>query len=319
MAAVAVLTHTAPTTVTAPPFALPAPPVDAVADPAFVRAAGHAARLLPAEVFDALVDFADEPHRSGALLLRGMPVGEVPATPTSPTAPATKDATSELTLLAVARVLGQPVGYEPEHGGDLVQHLLPVRGTEGRQVSTSSAVTLAWHTETAFHPHKPRYLLLLCLRGDPAARTMLCSIDEVLPTLDAATVDVLRQRRFRTRPDESFLHPGTAGELGAPLAVLTGDRARPTLTFDEDLMVGTDIEAQQALDVLAEAIRRTATGVVLEQGDVMVVDNHKAVHGRSPFQARFDGTDRWLQRAFVVCDLSASGGERQGRIITTRF
>ena len=42
-----------------------------------------------------------------------------------------------------------------------------------RQTSTSSSVELEFHTETAFHRHKPRYLLLLCLKGDPEARTML--------------------------------------------------------------------------------------------------------------------------------------------------
>jgi L-asparagine oxygenase len=50
-----------------------------------------------------------------------------------------------------------------------------------------------------------------------------------------------------------------------------------------------------------------------------VVDNQVAVHGRSPFRARFDGTDRWLQRTFVVPDLAASAADRTGRIITTRF
>jgi L-asparagine oxygenase len=311
--------HAAPRTLVAPPFGLPPTPVDDLDDPAFMAAAGHAARLLPPEIHDALVDFADDPHRSGALLLKGMPVGHVPATPPTPTAPSGKDRTSELTLLAVARRMGQPVGYEPEHGGDLVQNILPVASTAARQVSTSSAVTLAWHTETAFHPYKPRYLLLLCLRGDPAAATTLCSIDEVLPHLDEATVDVLFQARFRTRPDISFLEPGSEGTLGAPMAVLTGDRACPTLTFDEDLMIGTDVEAQRALDRLGAVVREIAAAVVLEAGDVLVVDNHKAVHGRTPFAARFDGTDRWLQRAFVVSDLSPSAADRRGRIITTRF
>ena len=59
--------------------------------------------------------------------------------------------------------------------------------------------------------------------------------------------------------------------------------------------------------------------MVLEPGDLLVVDNAVAVHGRSPFRARFDGTDRWLQRSFVVGDLAPSAGERIGRVITTRF
>ena len=34
---------------------------------------------------------------------------------------------------------------------------------------------------------------------------------------------------------------------------------------------------------------------------------------------RYDGTDRWLLRAFVVADLAPSAGERAGRVITTVF
>jgi hypothetical protein len=58
--------------------------------------------------------------------------------------------------------------------------------------------------------------------------------------------------------------------------------------------------------------------VVLEAGDLLVLDNTLVVHGRSPFPARFDGTDRWLQRAFVVADLDAIA-DRDGSVITTTF
>src|SRR5688572_9703749 len=102
---------------------------------------------------------------TGVTLRPGLPVGEVPATPAHPTDVHGLDGTSEATLLAVAHELGEPVGYRPEHGGDLVQNLVPTRDEAHRQTSTSSAVELDFHTETAFHPHKPHVLLLLCLRG----------------------------------------------------------------------------------------------------------------------------------------------------------
>jgi alpha-ketoglutarate-dependent taurine dioxygenase len=247
--------------------------------------------------------------------LHDLPVGTVPATPAGPMVASAKDGVSEATLLAIAADLGEPVGYIQEHGGGLVQNLVPERRNEGRQSSTSSAVRLAWHTETAFHPHKPRYLLLLCLRGDPEARTLLCAIDDVLPHLSADDVAILRRPRFRTRPDESFLEPGAVGELGDPLAVLDGDE----FTYDEDMMVGVDDEAQAALGRLGAAIHAHATALTLETGDLLIVDNHRVVHGRSSFHARYDGTDRWLQRTFVVEDLAPSAHERDGRIITTRF
>lgn len=284
---------------------------------AFLAGIRHAGRLLPAAVHDALVDLADRAPDAGAILLRGLPVGAVPPTPLRPGA-ATKDRISEFVLLSVARRLGHPIGYAPEHGGRIVQDLSPTPDAVTRQTSTSSGVELAFHTETAFHPHRPRYLLLLCLRGDPEARTTLCSVRAAVRRLTLGQVAVLREARFRTGVDESFVG-GRSSALGHPVAVLGGTDDAPTLTFDADLMVGDDAEAQAALDALAEAVAVTRIGVTLSTGDLLVVDNLVAVHGRSPFTARFDGTDRWLQRAFVVPDLAPSAEDRTGRIVTTRF
>ena len=78
-------------------------------------------------------------------------------------------------------------------------------------------------------------------------------------------------------------------------------------------------EADAALDRLAEVVRMCEGGVVLEAGDLLIVDNTVAVHGRSPFTPRFDGTDRWLQRSFVMSDLLDAEGQLDGRIVSTRF
>ncbi len=103
------------------------------------------------------------------------------------------------------------------------------------------------------------------------------------------------------------------------MAVLDGTEEAPTFTFDADLMTGLDPEAADALEALRRVIRAEHISVALETGDLLVVDNSISVHGRSPFTARFDGTDRWLQRTFVVTDLAASATHRRGRVITTRF
>ena len=308
--------HALPTTIESPRWPPTTPSIATGED--LVRTAGHAGALLPTVVHDALAHFADEADRSGALLLRGLPIGDLPPTPPTPTSPGRKDSVSEFTLLTVARRLGQPVGYEPEHGGDIVQNLLPTRGDVTRQTSTSSGVELEFHTETAFHPHRPRYLVLFCLRGEPEAQTLLCSISQVVDRLALGVRQVLREPRFRTGVDESFTGERT-DRLGHPMPVLGGPADAPTLTFDADLMVGTDAEATAALATLRDVIRETRIGVSLAAGDLLVVDNAVSVHGRTPFAARFDGTDRWLQRTFVVADLAASATERRGRVITTRF
>nr|WP_308699003.1 TauD/TfdA family dioxygenase [Streptomyces avermitilis] len=50
---------------------------------------------------------------------------------------------------------------------------------------------------------------------------------------------------------------------------------------------------------LGEELARVSVAVSLAPGEVLVVDNDLVVHGRVPFQARYDGTDRWLKRASV--------------------
>ena len=283
-----------------------------------VHAAALAGRHLPTAVDDALLRFTVTPSRSGALLLRNAPIGDLPPTPPTPEAPVTKDLSTEFTLLTVARRLGQPVGYVPEHGGRIVQNIVPTQSDADSQTSTSSRSSLMFHTETAFHPHRPRYLLLLCLRGDPSAHTTLASVHDIMDRLPDDAVDVMFQPRFRTAVDASFL-AGRTNELGSARPLVTGTRTEPTFVFDADLTVGTDTIADDVLIAVRAAIADVETSVVLEPGDLLVVDNNVAVHGRSPFTARFDGTDRWLQRSFVVTDLAPSAADREGRVITTEF
>jgi alpha-ketoglutarate-dependent taurine dioxygenase len=283
-----------------------------------VHLAALGSRDLPIDVDAALLRFVAAPHRSGALLIRNAPIGELPPTPPAPASPVDKDLSTELVLLTIARRLGQPVGYVPEHGGRIVQNIVPTATDADRQTSTSSRSNLMFHTETAFHPHRPRYLLLLCLRGDPSAHTTLASVHDLLERLPADVVDLMFEPRFRTAVDVSFLD-GRPNELGPARPLVTGTRDEPTFIFDADLTVGVDEAAEDALVAIRSMIHEVETSVVLEPGDLFVIDNNVAVHGRSPFTARFDGSDRWLQRSFVVADLAPSAGERDGRVITTQF
>ena len=291
---------------------------DPINSAAFLREVAHAGRTLPADVYDALVDFADAAPASGAMLIENMPLGDLPPTPDDPVHAEKSDRVSEFALLTAGRVLGRPVGYLPEHGGDVVQNISPTKRNADRQVSTSSKSMLEFHTEAAFHPHRPRYLLLLCLRGDPAAATTLCSIQAVYETLTPRARAVLFQPRFTTGIDESYAG-GRSAARSVQRPVLSGDPDNPKLWLDADLMSGVDPVAQEVLDELARLVREHATAVTLKAGDLLVVDNDVAVHGRTPFKPRFDGTDRWLQRTFVVADHTAADGSRDGRVITTRF
>jgi len=50
----------------------------------------------------------------------------------------------------------------------------------------------------------------------------------------------------------------------------------------------------------------------------MVIDNRRTVHGRLPFNPRYDGYDRWVKRLMVISELPPDS-ERDGFIVTTEF
>ena len=120
----------------------------------------------------------------------------------------------------------------------------------------------------------------------------------------------------RAAVDESF--GGTPDQpVGPARPVLGGTLDHPELCWDAELTVGETPAAQAALDALGAAVAERQRRIVLSEGDLLVVDNSRCVHGRSIFSARFDGTDRWLQRSFVVESLAPSAGDRVGRVIDT--
>jgi len=44
-------------------------------------------------------------------------------------------------------------------------------------------------------------------------------------------------------------------------------------------------------------------GIKLEKGDLVIINNRRAIHGRSAFTPRYDGKDRWLQRVYITNSL----------------
>jgi L-asparagine oxygenase len=179
--------------------------------------------------------------------------------------------------------------------------------------------------ESAFTEDRPDFVALLCLRADHdrVAATTLSPVERIMPLLSRHTVEILREPRFRTTVDASFLQGlGTAEPIRVgPIQVLSGSLERPRVRADFAETTGLDDEAQEALDELKRCVDKVAITVLLEPGDLLFVDNHRAFHGRTSYRARWDGADRWLLRTSVTRDLSRSEARRpfDGRIVDTDY
>jgi L-asparagine oxygenase len=279
---------------------------------ALLTEAELAGSLLPDRVLRILGQFRRSGNRAGALLIKNLPVdARIPATPDRGSLPHWNELpVATFAQLAVASVIGDVIAYADEKDGNLIQDIVPLKGSEDRQ-ENSGTVYLELHTEDGFHPHKPDFVTLFCLRPDQEriGRTLVGAAVEVLPQLPGDCVAILQTPVFRLRTSSSFGDRRTC-LLTRPVPVLSGPVTAPELLADFHAMEPLSDGARAALDQLKEALLPSLRSASLNTGDLIVIDNRAAVHGRTPFAARFDGTDRWLRRCFAVSDIRRSRGAR---------
>ncbi|TCO54189.1 guanitoxin biosynthesis L-enduracididine beta-hydroxylase GntD [Actinocrispum wychmicini] len=307
-----------------------------VEDPEFLRDLPVAAQELPRRIRMFFNDFRlSEPD--GACLIAGYPVDQDGIGPTprhwknqdtpSPTLP------EEMFFMLCGSLLGDVFGWATQQDGHLVHDVIPIKEHEREQIASGSQQLIWWHTEDAFHPFKGDYVALMCLRNPDRVETTVASAERI--PWDEQDLDTLFEANYYIRPDESHLpknrgserlDDGTARLLDAAYQriadmnanprkrpILSGDRESPYLCLDPYFMDIDQIDgpARQALDRLSKAIDATLEPLVLEPGDCCFIDNYKAVHGRNPFKARYDGTDRWLKRLNITRNLRDSRPARR--------
>jgi L-asparagine oxygenase len=246
----------------------------------------------------------------GVLVIHGLPVDEamLPATPSAQDSVQRAATVSAAMLTMVACGLGDPAAYSAEKFGALVQDVVPVRGKETFSGNAGS-VLLTFHNENAFHQHEPDYVLLLCLRADHdrIAGLRTACIREVLPLLTAASREALFAPEFILAPPPSFPSDDAAR---SPQPLLSGAAEDPDIRMATIATTPLTPRAEAALAEFCQACDTVARTTKLTPGDLAIVDNRVTVHGRTAFQPRYDGSDRWLQRTFAVADLRRSRDHR---------
>ncbi|MFC8045571.1 TauD/TfdA family dioxygenase [Nocardia sp. NPDC057353] len=254
---------------------------------------------------------------AGATIVGGLPVrdAEIGATPQDWRAAAGRDGAAaptaaslrlDISLLLLAAAAGEPFGWRGQQGGRLVNNIVPAAGHEHEQSGASSSTLLTPHTEDAFHPERAHLLLLGCLRNHDMVGTTVSSVRQV--ELTAAERRTLAEPVLPILPDVSYgdahdraaapalptlWHPGDIESDGAAAELTT--RYDPAYTPLDD----AGAEYRRAYARLGAELERVCRVAALAPGELLLVDNDVAVHGRVPFTARYDGTDRWLKRVNI--------------------
>lgn len=308
-----------------------------VEDPEFLLHATVFAHELPRRLRVGLNSFRMRELGGGVCVVSGYPVDGANLVPTpdhwrnKPVPSPTMEA--DIFFFLCACLMGDPIGWSTQQTGYILHDILPIKGYEQEQLGCGSEALLTWHTEDAFHPYRADYLGLMCLRNPDNVETTYARMEDI--ALDSKWVKVLFEPHFTIRPDDSHLarnHNGTPRGMQVPesllrrsyermarlseqpekVALLFGDPEAPYLRVDPSVMdpITADPEAAEAFEKLVAAVDQQITGIALQPGEIIFLDNYRVVHGRKPFHARYDGTDRWLRRLNVASELRKSRDAR---------
>jgi L-asparagine oxygenase len=281
-------------------------------DPEWLAEARNWSCDLPATLRRALRDFAADSGREGSLRIHGLPVGTARPTPTDTESVERSATVAASTLVLCALALGEIVSYRAEKHGATVHNVVPVRGDERTQSNAGSRVMMEMHIENAFHPYRPDYVVLYCVRRDHdgTGGLRVASCRRVLDQLSPAERTILSEPRFRTEPPPSF--NGHGETVAHP--IFSGAPEDPDVRVDFNATAALDPTAAATMATLRDALEAVTETVYFQPGELAIVDNRVALHGRTAFTPRYDGRDRWLHRTFVHVDgrpsrvLRAGGG-----------
>jgi L-asparagine oxygenase len=278
---------------------------------------------VPQRIYTLLQNFAHKGSNTGFLLIRRIPVGEIPSTPEN-----NNCKIGEQTILAKIQsifvsVISNMIAYEAEGYGRLFQDVIPVKSMEKNQTSISSSVELEIHTEQAFSKLRPDILSLACLRGNAKAYTYILPVHSIINNVSQTELEMLKTPLWNTGVDLSFKlngHEFIEGDIRGPMSIIRGDNA-PLLVFDQDLMTGITNESNEMIQKIVDIYYKHRLYHNLTPGEIIFIDNNRAVHGRSPFSPNYDGLDRFLVRCFGVYnyEYTAYARENGGRMVSAIY
>jgi L-asparagine oxygenase len=287
----------------------------------FCKQSKECCENVPQRIKMALTDFAKKGTETGFLLIKNISFHNIAQGlpyPVSMMLPKTPDNNNskigETTFLAyiqsiLLNVVGELISYEAEGSGRLFQDVVPVKKMENEQTSVGSNTELEIHTEQAFSKLRPDILSLACIRGDLLAKTYVLPVNYILENVDDDEREMLRLPLWKTGVDLSFKLNGNdfiEGDVRGPFPIISGDDEDPKLLFDQDLMFGVNEPANNLIKKIVDIYYKYRNQHNLQSGEIILIDNNRAVHGRSPFYPKYDGDDRFLIRCFAVYDYEFS-------------
>ncbi|KAF1366604.1 TauD/TfdA family dioxygenase [Yokenella regensburgei] len=196
-------------------------------------------------------------------------------------------------LMAVSSDVGYMFRYAAKPKHDFIDDVSPVKQDKEKQLGTNS-IFLDWHVEDAFHPIRPDYVGLFCIRGDRNAQTLIFDAKTYVNHTEGSP-DIAKYKY-------KFIADGTfqSGEKYSTEMPVLENSIDPQITFDPSFMITYAEEAESALRRFGEFVDKNHHVITLEPGDLLIFDNRRVAHSRTAYHPKFDGSNRWLIRSLII-------------------
>lgn len=233
-----------------------------------------------------------------------------------------------VTAVAAFAALGSAtVSYGSENDGDLFVNLVVIPGKG--DIPQKSTKSMSGHTDGVSFPVRgqsdpddariapsPDFVGLCCLRNPNSVPTNVMPLEAVLNGMPGNLVDELRKPHYWITSQRTF-EAGMQRILGDELVlddarllfrVENADWIRyshsNTGPVDEGSLSHEAIQAFQA------ACTQCVQGIALSPGDIVLVNNRIALHGRSQVGSEYGGQTRWLLRTYGLDTSSLTAEQR---------
>lgn len=273
--------------------------------------------LLDSRSLAKILAFAVDPAMPGVMAIDNLPYDTTLVDTPEDGEPSKdqKQFIGEACVLGLAKLLGEPVGYLTEKGGNLIHNIIPVRGAETTQSNRSSKAFLNFHNDSVydqrrdFHRFNPDFILLYCARPDlhGQAKTYYADAREIVARASKTSLAVLQSPLFLMAAPSNYTVLMNKGEKvwSDPMPILRGSTTYPEIVMGANGVQPTTPEAEKAHEELLGILKRPECliEIALRKGQMLLINNRKGVHARSSFTPSFGPEERWLLRANVRRDI----------------
>lgn len=220
-------------------------------------------------------------------------------------------------IACLAAINSATVSYGSENGGDLFVNLVVFPPGRGK-FTVKSADKMSGHTDGVTFPLRgyrdpvndriapsPDFVCLSAMRNPKQVPTTVMPLDHLMARLSQEHIDELQKPQYVIGSQLTF-RDGMVDILGDELDVddaqlLFQMNGSWWIRFSHSTTQIADVghkSAQEAMDALKHACADCAIAVPLQPGDIALVNNRIALHGRSEPGSEYGEQTRWLLRTY---------------------